>query len=312
MSSPSAKGGPTENAPITRSETWMSDGNVILQVGNKQFRVHWSVLALHSHVFRDMQGLPQPEDQPIVDGCPVVELFDDPVDVEYLLKVLYTPTFLSRKVLPLPAVGALIRLGRKYGFKDLWDSAVGRLTSQCPTTLEAYDSFSRIFEYYNALDFDIVALASENKILSALPCAYYRLLDDSPLQYLFDEIQRPDGTIARLSGPNLQTCVKARERLLAKQFRDGYTLGWARQWEFYDCQKALCRTARESILKRYLLAAEMGALERPNVVSGGFHNLCPTCSKHAIESTTAGRKKTWEESPQVFDLSVWNELKNDI
>jgi hypothetical protein len=39
-----------------------------------------------------MQGLPQPVDQDSVDGCPVVEISDDPVDVEYLLKALYNPS----------------------------------------------------------------------------------------------------------------------------------------------------------------------------------------------------------------------------
>jgi hypothetical protein len=63
----------------------------VLQAGNTQFRVHWSVLALHSSVFSGMQGLPQRDDQLTVEGCPVVELSDDPQDVEYLLKALYIP-----------------------------------------------------------------------------------------------------------------------------------------------------------------------------------------------------------------------------
>lgn len=71
---------------------WNSDGSVILQAANTQFRVHWSVLARHSSVFRDMQGSPQPADQHTIDGCPVVELADDPVDVEYLLRALYIPS----------------------------------------------------------------------------------------------------------------------------------------------------------------------------------------------------------------------------
>jgi hypothetical protein len=145
-----------------------------------------------------MQGLPQHVDQDSVDGCPVVEISDDPVDVEYLLKALYNPsvhltclkacsdfiltcsTFHCQKVLPFPVVGALVRLGRKYDFKDLFDSAVARLTSRYPTTLQAFDALvlqPTTMEYYGALDFDIVTLASENNILSVLPCAYYRLLN---------------------------------------------------------------------------------------------------------------------------------------
>jgi hypothetical protein len=71
---------------------WNSDGNVVLQAQNTQFRVHWIVLARHSSVFRDMQGLPQPDGQPSVDRCPVMEIYDDPHDVKYLLEALHLPS----------------------------------------------------------------------------------------------------------------------------------------------------------------------------------------------------------------------------
>jgi hypothetical protein len=38
-----------------------------------------------------LEDLPQPPDQPTVDGCPVVELQDAAFDVEHLLKALYDP-----------------------------------------------------------------------------------------------------------------------------------------------------------------------------------------------------------------------------
>ncbi|KAF7370424.1 BTB domain-containing protein [Mycena sanguinolenta] len=142
MSSLSALDQQAENEPgITRStDRWFSEGNVVLQAGNTQFRVHWGVLALHSSVFRDMQGLPQPPDEPNVDGCPVVHLPDDSADVTYLLKALYDPMFLTQKPLPLAFIGALLRLGRKYDFKEFRDFAVGRLKAQHPTILQEYDA----------------------------------------------------------------------------------------------------------------------------------------------------------------------------
>lgn len=76
---------------ITRSDIWYHDGSLVLQAHNIQFRVHWSVLSQHSSFFRDMQGLPQPPDQPSVDGCPILELSDTVADIEHLLKALYNP-----------------------------------------------------------------------------------------------------------------------------------------------------------------------------------------------------------------------------
>jgi hypothetical protein len=74
-----------------RSDIWYKDGSVVLQADGIQFRVHWGVLSEHSSFFRDLENLPQPPDQPSVDGCPVVELLDTFFDVKYLLKALYTP-----------------------------------------------------------------------------------------------------------------------------------------------------------------------------------------------------------------------------
>ncbi|KAF8216825.1 hypothetical protein K438DRAFT_1658313 [Mycena galopus ATCC 62051] len=314
MSVPSAKR-KRADASITRSELWNDDGNVVLQAENIQFRVHWGILARNSSVFRDMQGLPQPPDEPNIDGCPVVELSDDPRDVEYLLKVLYTPTFLSQTVIPLAAVGALIRLGRKYDFKDLFDSAVARITSQYPTTFQEYDAMqgtTGTIKFYPGFHFDVVTLASENNILSALPTAYYRLMVVFTLGQLVHGIPRDDGTLASLSQVDLGRCVIARERLFIKQFQPGYTFGWARTWEFDGCATPpRCRALQEAVVTTHLDQAWVGALFAPGNKER-LWNLCATCTEHVKESMTVGRRKIWDELPGIFELPPWSELKNDM
>lgn len=92
-------------------------------------------------------------------------------------------TFLLQKVLPFGVVAALIRLGRKYDFRDLLDAAVERLMFENPTTLEGFDALltdnryqtTRILHQPGIL-YDILTLARENNIQSALPCAYYRAI----------------------------------------------------------------------------------------------------------------------------------------
>ncbi|KAF8216780.1 hypothetical protein K438DRAFT_403438 [Mycena galopus ATCC 62051] len=315
MSSRPAKRKRTEHAPITRSTTWKTDGSVVLQAESTQFRVHWSVLSENSSFFRDMQGLPQPPDQPTVEGCPIVELSDDdPEDLERLLKVLYSPTFLKRKALPLPVIAALIRLGRKYDFKDLFDSAVALLQSEYPTTLQEYDAMAKRFvsvEISPGLGFDIISLATENNILFLLPAAYYCLLEDFSLIELFDGMSRADGTVARLSDLDLRRCVIARERLLVKQCQPDYTFGWARR-EFGGCTKPTqCRTLRDGVLSEYSEQAEIEALALPSDILDGF-KFCAACTRHAYECIIAGRKKIWDELPDIFDLPPWDELKNEI
>ena len=75
---------------FTKSRFWFDDGNVILQAENTEFKVHRSLLANQSVVFRDMFSIPQPADpDPVVDGCPVVPLSDKAADIEHVLSLFY-------------------------------------------------------------------------------------------------------------------------------------------------------------------------------------------------------------------------------
>ncbi|KAJ7350356.1 hypothetical protein DFH08DRAFT_861172 [Mycena albidolilacea] len=116
--------------PVKRSNIWYTNGSVILQAEGTQFRVHWGVLSENSPFFRHLSGFPQPSTQHSVDGYPTVELLGDSVaDVSNLLKALYSPTFLAQTALPLPAIGALVRLGCKYEYQGI----------RCVGTLAVHD-----------------------------------------------------------------------------------------------------------------------------------------------------------------------------
>jgi hypothetical protein len=40
-----------------------------------------------------MLSIPQPDSQPLVDGCPLVTLHDSPVDAEYFLRAVFDSRF---------------------------------------------------------------------------------------------------------------------------------------------------------------------------------------------------------------------------
>lgn len=81
------------NTVPTRCEDfWFHDGSVVLHVENTQFRVHQSLLSMHSKVFRDMFAVPQPVGQQLeeyMEGSPIVRLLDIAADWAYLLSGLY-------------------------------------------------------------------------------------------------------------------------------------------------------------------------------------------------------------------------------
>jgi len=61
---------------LTRSpDHWFDDGSIILEAESTQFRVHRTMLARHSSIFRDMFEIPQPaHGEPVVEGCLMVHL----------------------------------------------------------------------------------------------------------------------------------------------------------------------------------------------------------------------------------------------
>lgn len=77
------------------TQVYFDDGNIVLVVGVTCFRVHRSLLAKYSPIFRDMFSLPQPEDQETYDGVPMVELQDDPDILRALLRVIYEPLYVQ-------------------------------------------------------------------------------------------------------------------------------------------------------------------------------------------------------------------------
>ncbi|KAJ7686529.1 hypothetical protein B0H17DRAFT_713989 [Mycena rosella] len=314
----------TESAPsITRSSSvWYEDGSVVLQVESTQFKVHWGVLAQHSSFFHDMQGLPQPLDQPSVDGCAIVELLDPVVDVEHLLKALYHSTPLFKEALEFPVVAALIRLGRKYDFRNLLDIAVECLTLENPATILEYDA--RIFHNrhtpnrqritpYPGLLFDMITLARENDIFTALPCAYYRAITTHDWASLFDGVPRGDGTCAALPAIDQRAFILGRERILHAQCANGNTFGWLRSWaNRVGCSNpALCNAWRDQICDLFLTVPRLMAIPEPTSIRSWTVRLCDPCAQHVERSVAAGRMRMWDALPALFDLPPWTELKND-
>ncbi|KAH9053904.1 hypothetical protein EDB87DRAFT_1689683 [Lactarius vividus] len=68
----------------------MPDASIIIRSSDQAtFRVHKSVLALSSPFFKDLLSLPQPPDDELVDGLPVIQLSEDAGSLNSLISLLY-------------------------------------------------------------------------------------------------------------------------------------------------------------------------------------------------------------------------------
>ena len=82
-----------QDDPRQKSEKyWFGDGNIVLKAGETLYRVHSSIFARHSEVFKDMFSIPQPSeeaDAEMIDGCPIIPLMDAEQDLENVISIFY-------------------------------------------------------------------------------------------------------------------------------------------------------------------------------------------------------------------------------
>ncbi|KAF7315140.1 hypothetical protein MIND_00028300 [Mycena indigotica] len=283
----------------------------------------WPTIRLCS---RGMQSLPQPQTpEPLVEGCPVVELYDDPRDIENILRVLYDPVlFISPKQSSFAMVVSLVRMGRKYEFDKLW--IVGLLVlleAGIPMTLAEYDglrdaSYELGFtDKHPGLYIDILNLLREHNILAFLPSVYYIVIQKYSVQQLFDGVPRGDGTTAVLTTQDLRQCMLSRDKIRRAQFQPGYALSWLSPTPLDTIGGApSCLAFRSRNMPAYATTSALCLLDPE--LSDNVHKmlrrngLCSTCCDEARAVQKAGRQKGWEDLPSFFDLAPWSELAFEL
>ncbi|KAH7924483.1 hypothetical protein BV22DRAFT_1035082 [Leucogyrophana mollusca] len=185
---------------------YFADGNIVLSALTSEkkgtlFRIHKSVLSLHSPVFADMFALPEPPSgvNDAYDGVPLVHLHDDAIHVRELLQTFYQPTSLNLvrydPNTPDKIRGCLL-LAKKYQIKSLYDHLVKHFRADWPQSLQEWDALEeeiglRLNQFQLAdinTEFDInyvddvfpepasaIRLARELDIPEILPAAFYQL-----------------------------------------------------------------------------------------------------------------------------------------
>ncbi|KAL1752185.1 hypothetical protein FB107DRAFT_293344 [Schizophyllum commune] len=128
-----------EAAPLTHDpDLWFKDGNLVVQVTPRLFRLHRGILASHSNFFRDMVQFPESSEQDMYDEVPLVVLHDDDArDVVHFFKAIYVFHYF----LPPPAkttfaiLEGVLRLSHKYDAPMLRRCALQHLSVTFVTDL---------------------------------------------------------------------------------------------------------------------------------------------------------------------------------
>ncbi|KAJ7183258.1 hypothetical protein C8R46DRAFT_883890 [Mycena filopes] len=294
-------------APLTRSKIWMGYGDVVLQAESTLFKVNRDILVKHSNVFQGLFLVPQPQNQEVVEGCPIVKLSDMAKDVGLLLDALYDP--LHQKVKqPFEVVAMMLRLGRKYEIAILEDDAIARMHTEFPTTVHEWElriikkGLGTIHEYPGVY-VDLLNLAYDEGVFTCIPMLAVKCVELYSL--LFAGVERADGSRVKLPDSTKITLALGKERVC--QLHERYK----REIEEYvapKCGRRDCAGIKSCVTPSRLEGCSLNSLVFaiwPMVATS-----CGKCNKAITSHWDRIREAAWKELPGIFGLSGWNELKD--
>lgn len=310
----------SSSAPIIRSELWLSDGNIVLEAENTQFRFYRGLLARHSTFFRNMFDVMFPpsngplvhaEDIVLVEECPVVCLADAAEDVSYMLYFLVE----ARSFDLVPSIANLrsaMCMGHKYTIPSLWNDAVQRLRYEFPSRLEDYqdsrnyDDNTRFYLADGETLHDLVELVQEMNIQSVQPALFCHVVSSCSLDSLTNDASSP------LSLENRVMLLTGRARLKDAALRDQYQ---SRTGRSSHCTRPECAEGHTR-----LQASLLCRVAFISVVIPGFEEwtdrdtrlygreLCDECVLQVQLLTEETQRKTWDRLPSLFGLPNWEDL----
>ncbi|KAF8643193.1 hypothetical protein AX16_009170 [Volvariella volvacea WC 439] len=294
-----------------QGEIWFDDGNVVLLVENTAFRVHKGVLKRLSDFFDDVFRLPQPPDQELLNGVPVMHMQDDLDDVLATLKVIYEPFYFDN--LPPNAelstllifVSGILRISTKYSMRTLRQKCITILQRRFPSTLASCDELlASKYTYPSAADvIRAIPLAREANVPEILPWAYYIATHVSVESIMGEK---------SLSWKDKALCLAGKEKLW-----DAYRL--LTHSFLFDVHRVpgcpsncYARTSHPSNVD-WRLVDSVRSSPHPLDIQTKWDsvNVCGHCLKTIEAAHRTGREKVWNLLPSYFGLGSWEEIRKD-
>ncbi|KAF6749416.1 hypothetical protein DFP72DRAFT_818896 [Ephemerocybe angulata] len=305
---------------ISRSTLWFDDGNIILQAESIIFRVHRSVLALHSPVLRDMFLLARPDMDIEPDfGCPLVRMEGDlGSEWEELLTLIYHGFSKTRPgdTLSFIQISAMLRLGHKYSFRSYRAEALERfLDAFGPDwdTIMVTDDGTIDTERMHMDDShswsDVVNLAYDLRLNQALPLIYFNAIAHTSYPaYLFEGTKSNNGRISYVHEDIRRHLICTQNNLYAALRRHTFS------WMFTpigdsdcDCWDFLLGLISQTYTPRLDVAKALGVWDEVEC-----QGLCSECRTAAQASFEHGRDNLWDALPSVFGLPSWDVLEASL
>ncbi|VDC07132.1 unnamed protein product [Peniophora sp. CBMAI 1063] len=318
-SSPSATG-PSEKY----KDMWLEDGNVIIQCPQGAFRVHRSLLATQSEVFRDMFTLPIPESG-AGDAVPTVQLSDDTDQMYMFLRCLILHEYPS-KTAPskqyMNQILDMLELSRKYVVPVMRTACVNILKELFPDTLQGYQltiQRRRDLVTFQA-SLRCVVVATTYGLPTLLPSCYLYIAGEYYEEMMY--LKKASTWPADIPLTYYATIVRSMTALshLKQEMIHDFSDDWRSKWEYGE------HTGKHGHEFAGLLGYSLGPnnggmpptedliLFDPNwtatdvVHEIGVDELCEECIGRWDNAQRMAWMTAWRELPRYLSLDSWTAI----
>ncbi|KAF8172001.1 hypothetical protein K438DRAFT_1772961 [Mycena galopus ATCC 62051] len=287
-------------------------------------------MARHSEVFDSMFLVPQPGADLIetMDGCPVVRMYDSPVELSNLIIALYDGAkFSNERLEDFYYLAGILRLSTKYFIAKLRAQAIQHLTQTWSYTLKGHDDMVEAalraplvdgLSYPRVHPLHVVSLAREVNVRIILPSAIYFLS-----LYPLEDLLRGDHPKLIVEHPSRPSSV-----LSPSDLRD-YTLMFQKRLDvillfvrtFCGKRTVTCSTtpacthgfARLSSRLSRSWITRTGPLHYmsqavADLSDGPKGTVCGSCRRAFAQDVAALREQVWNELPSILGLPSWEEM----
>ncbi|TFY73272.1 hypothetical protein EWM64_g10740 [Hericium alpestre] len=308
---------PTTCASWTQcNELWFEDGNIILVAEGVGYRVHRSMLCIHSEIFNDIFGVADPASSDIFDGCPVIALPDTREDIYNMLKAIHFRQVESKPSFSL--IVSLLRVATKYMINDLRTEIIGILCAIFPTTLEAYEASSKTYCPEDVAPIVVVHLGMAYNVPTIIPAACYLVALMDPNESILDE--------GDISSVIWSMRMRSRDQLMEVievSVRRSYQLTAFPTaanpttcqpppfaWRSLDCSRQDCNGISDN--RKYRLERTCRRLScdilkrRKPMVSMG--HACDACEACLADYWAEIRRRIWEFLPELCGYTDWQSV----
>ncbi|KAG1735095.1 uncharacterized protein EDB91DRAFT_1145192 [Suillus paluster] len=323
---------------VKHTDLYFNDGNIVILAGTSYFLVHRGLVSRHSEVLDQLMR--SMDNAPAFEGCPVLILPDQSIDIEHFLKALYDGiSFVTYDSQGFPTVSGLLRMLTKYKVHHLRKDILRALSASWPTTLTQWDareaSVTEKDGTYTPREslphpIEIIKLAREIDYPPLVPSAMYDLSRSTPSQAAVGIVSPLTGKQVTLEYADLLSVLKGREQAsrffstfivnhlegrhvsrLCQYRKDSHPVNKTCQIAFEAITFELLQDINGIISNRtsdplYAMseAEQMQLRDDPLGSEVSPMKTCETCRGDFGAEVDAAKEEFWKKLPKWFDIDV--------